>query len=197
MKKCSSGKERNRSTGRCRRKSIKPTKKPCESGKSRNRSTGRCRRKSIKLSRKPCESGKIRNRSTGRCRKSIKLSRKPCVIGKTRNRSTGRCRRSKKKSIERNAAETLRCKRCHSKILYPEYDGAPLTCRGCGTIGDVETLPDDDELSYLFSKFHVKPMFDLHLEMVKFSKIFEEKEKIKSQDDDDFSLFMKKLNLQN
>jgi len=173
MKKCSSGQTINRSTGRCRRKSIKPTKKP---------------------SKKPCKSGKSRNRSTGRCRhKSIKLSRKPCA----RNRSTGRCRRSKKKSIERNAAETLRCKRCHSKILYPEYDGAPLTCRGCGTIGDVETLPDDDELSYLFSKFHVEPMFDLHLEMVKFSKIFEEKEKIKSQDDDDFSLFMKKLNLQN
>jgi len=177
MKKCSSGQTINRSTGRCRRKSIKPTKKPAK---------------------KPCESGKTRNRSTGRCRhKSIKLSRKPCAPGKSRNRSTGRCRRSKKKSIERNAAETLRCKRCHSKILYPEYDGAPLTCRGCGTIGDVETLPDDDELSYLFSKFHVEPMFDLHLEMIKFSKIFEEKEKIKSQDDDDFSLFMKKLNLQN
>ena len=171
--------------------------KKCRSGQTINRSTGRCRRKSVKPTKKPCASGKIRNRSTGRCRKSIKLSRKPCSPGKTRNRSTGRCRISKKNSYERNGDETLRCKKCHSKILYPEYEGAPLTCRGCGTIGDVETLPDDDELSYLFNKFHVEPMFDLHLEMLKFSKIFEEKEKIKSQDDDDFSLFMKKLNLEN
>ena len=63
-----------------------PKRKPCKSNQVRNRSTGRCRKKSTMSSRKSrvkpnrkisCKSNQVRNRSTGRCRKkSTKLSRK-------------------------------------------------------------------------------------------------------------------------
>ena len=62
--------EVNNSTRRCRRKTIKVTKKKkCSNGKILNPKTGRCINKPIKKTskKKTCDPGKILNPKTGRC----------------------------------------------------------------------------------------------------------------------------------
>lgn len=158
MKKCSSGQTRNRSTGRCRnsirRKSVKPSRKQVKSirHKSRVKSINRSRESCIKSkkpsrkpSRKPCSRRSITR--PGQSEDDERMS-----LGQRKSVDVERMRLGQLKSVD-----VERCEKCNSK--------------NCRTIVDVETLPDDDELRYLFSKFKIKPMFDLHLEMMKFSKI--------------------------
>jgi len=141
-KPCKANQVRNRSTRRCRKKSVRKSKrKPCKANQVRNRSTGRCRKKSVtKSKRKPCKANQVRNRSTGRCRKKsvtkskrkkkrkksvtkskrkkkrkksvTKSKRKPCKANQVRNRSTGRCR---KKSVCKTKRKKSVCETLREK----------------------------------------------------------------------------------
>ena len=69
----------------------------------------------------------------------------------------------------------LRCFECCSQDLVEEYEGAPLTCKGCGVIGQVDKVPTADELILALDVCHVDKDFQLHQEMNKFAEKLAEK----------------------
>lgn len=68
----------------------------------------------------------------------------------------------------------LRCFECCSNDLEEEYDGAPLTCKGCGVIGNVEKVPTANDLAEYLTRCHVDKDFQLRQAMNNFSKELED-----------------------
>ena len=60
----------------------------------------------------------------------------------------------------------VQCKSCKSQELTEEYDGAPLTCTNCGLVGEVEPVPDVDDLISGFGVFDMNE-FRMNPELLK------------------------------
>ena len=69
--------------------------------------------------------------------------------------------------VEQMRFPFMRCFECCSNDLEEEYDGAPLTCKGCGVIGNVEKIPNADDLADALTMCHVDKEFPFMLNFAK------------------------------
>jgi hypothetical protein len=85
------------------------------------------------------------------------------------------------------ALALLRCFECFSTDLEEEYESAPLTCKGCGVIGNVEKVPTPNDIADCLTVCYIEENFQVHETVIDFSKELEDKK--------DLSDFMKSLKI--